>query len=403
MKFPEKLIVQNKFLILFTSVVLLSLIILNACSDTPTDLGSELLNPDFINVLLFDSQKDSSFQTSNSFKKVIPLGTASRVLLGKTDNLTAHTLFLFTFIISDSIKNLVKNDSLSILSAKIEMTYAYTYGDKNAAFDYTVHKITSNWVSSTFTADSFQSSNFTYEANDLSSERNAGDSLYTFTIDPNIVKDWMKSQVDTLVKNYGILLSPSPSTDKIVGFVAFNPEISNDTKVKAVVQRVGSSVTDTLTAFILSDAHVVLGENIVPPEKMIVQAGVTSQSYLYFDLSKIPENAVINYAKLTLQLDSLESKFGSGYTNSLRAFLVTNSDSMKVNEDLVESLFRVENRFEGNISAFVRYWLNQKDNQGILLKAGNDINGVEKFILKGSTFPDYNERPKLEIVYTVRK
>lgn len=76
---------------------------------------------------------------------------------------------------------------------------------------------------------------------------------------------------------------------------------------------------------------------------------------------------------------------------------------MKVNEDLVESLFRVENRFEGNISAFVRYWLNQKDNQGILLKAGNDINGVEKFILKGSTFPDYNERPKLEIVYTVRK
>lgn len=391
---------QSKYLIFFVIVVISYFTF--SCSDTPTDLGSDLLNPDLVNVLTFNSEKDSAFQTSNSFKKVIPLGTSPRILIGKADNLTAHTLFVFTFIISDSIKNLVKNDSLNVLSAKVELTYDYTYGDSNATFDYTVHKITSNWVSSSFTADSFLSSSFTYEPNDLSSERTAGDSIYSFSINPDIVKDWMKSQVDTLIKNNGILISPTPSTNKIVGFVAFNPEVSNDTKVKVIVQKVGTTRQDTLTAFVLSDAHVIIGENTVPPEKMIVQAGVTSQSYLYFDLSKIPDKAVINYAKLTLQLDSLESKFGSGYTNSLRAFIVTNSDSMKIDQDLVESLFRKGNSFEANISAFVRYWLNQKNNQGILLKAGNDLAGVEKFILKGSTYPVYSERPKLEIVYTVR-
>lgn len=377
---------------------------ISSCSDTPTDLGSELLNPDLIGVTVFDTQKDSAFQSSYSFKKVIKLGGAPRILIGKTDNLTAHALFVFTFVISDSLKQLVKNDSLNILSAKVELTPDYVYGDSNATFDYSVHKINSEWVSASFTADSFLSAKFNYDPADLSSNRNASDSLYTFDLNPNAVKDWLRNQADTsLAKNNGILISPTPSTNKIVGFVAFNPEISNDTKVKAVIQKVGTTRQDTITAYVLSDVHVIIGENTVPPEKMIVQAGVVSNSYLYFDLSKIPDKAVVNYAKLSVELDSLDSKFGSGYTNSLTVYLVTNSDSLKIDEASGESLLKNGKRYEGNISSFVRYWLNQNNNQGIVIKAGNELAGVEKFVLKGSTYPVYEERPKLEIVYTVRK
>lgn len=377
---------------------------ISSCSDTPTDLGSELLNPDLIGVTVFDTQKDSAFQSSYSFKKVIKLGGAPRVLIGKTDNLTAHALFVFTFVISDSLKQLVKNDSLNILSAKVELTPDYVYGDSNATFDYSVHKINSEWVSASFTADSFLSAKFNYDPADLSSNRNASDSLYTFDLNPNAVRDWLRNQADTsLAKNNGILISPTPSTNKIVGFVAFNPEISNDTKVKAVIQKVGTTRQDTITAYVLSDVHVIIGENTVPPEKMIVQAGVVSNSYLYFDLSKIPDKAVVNYAKLSVELDSLDSKFGSGYTNSLTVYLVTNSDSLKIDEASGESLLKNGKRYEGNISSFVRYWLNQNNNQGIVIKAGNELAGVEKFVLKGSTYPVYEERPKLEIVYTVRK
>lgn len=379
-------------------------LVISSCSDTPTDLGSELLNPDLIGVTVFDTQKDSAFQSSYSFKKVIKLGGAPRILIGKTDNLTAHALFVFTFVISDSLKQLVKNDSLNILSAKVELTPDYVYGDSNATFDYSVHKINSEWVSASFTADSFLSAKFNYDPADLSSNRNASDSLYTFDLNPNTVKEWLRNQADTsLAKNNGILISPTPSTNKIVGFVAFNPEISNDTKVKAVIQKVGTTRQDTITAYVLSDVHVIIGENTVPPEKMIVQAGVVSNSYLYFDLSKIPDKAVVNYAKLSVELDSLDSKFGSGYTNSLTAYLVTNSDSLKIDEASGESLLKNGKRYEGNISSFVRYWLNQNNNQGIVIKAGNELAGVEKFVLKGSTYPVYEERPKLEIVYTVRK
>lgn len=394
---------MHKIILTLIPAVLL-FVFVSSCSDTPTELGSDLLNPDLIGVVSFDSQKDSVYQTSHSFKRVIALGGASRILIGKADNLTANALFVFTFIISDSIKQLVRNDSLIVLSAKVELTPEYVFGDSNAIFDYSVHKINSNWVSSSFTADSFLSSQFNYEPNDLSYNRVESDSLYSFELDANIVKDWLKNQVDTsLAKNNGIVILPTATTNKIVGFVAFNPEVSNDTKVKAVVQRLGTTRQDTLTAFVLSDVHVIIGENTVTPERMIVQAGVVSNSYLYFDLSKIPDKAVINYAKLSVELDTLNSKFGSGFTNSLQAFLVTNSDSLNVDEKTPESLFRNGKKYEGNVSAFVRYWLNQKDNQGIILKAGNQTAGVEKFVLKGSSYPVYEERPKLEIVYTVRK
>lgn len=390
--------------ILISLLIIFLFLAISSCSDTPTDLGSELLNPDLIGVTVFDTQKDSAFQSSYSFKKVIKLGGAPRILIGKTDNLTAHALFVFTFVISDSLKQLVKNDSLNILSAKVELTPDYVYGDSNATFDYSVHKINSEWVSASFTADSFLSAKFNYDPADLSSNRNASDSLYTFDLNPNTVKEWLRNQADTsLAKNNGILISPTPSTNKIVGFVAFNPEISNDTKVKAVIQKVGTTRQDTITAYVLSDVHVIIGEYTVPPEKMIVQAGVVSNSYLYFDLSKIPDKAVVNYAKLSVELDSLDSKFGSGYTNSLTVYLVTNSDSLKIDEASGESLLKNGQRYEGNISSFVRYWLNQNNNQGIVIKAGNELAGVEKFVLKGSTYPVYEERPKLEIVYTVRK
>ncbi len=392
----------NKILILI--LISLPFFLFTYCSDTPTDLGSDLLTADLIGVANFDSQRDSAFQSSFSFKKVIKLGSAPRILIGKSENLTSHALFVFTFNLSDSLKQLIRNDSLIILSARIELTPDYVYGDSNATFDYSVHKINSDWVSASFTADSFLSSDFSFDPTDLSSNRNATDSLYFFNIEPNIVRDWMRNQTDTsLAKNNGILISPTPTTNKIVGFVAFNPEISNDTKVKAVIQKTGTTRQDTITAFVLSDVHVVIGENTVSPDEIIVQAGVVNNSYLYFDLSKIPDNAVINYAKLSIELDSTESKFGSGYTNSLTTFLVTNSDSLKIDETSAESLFKSGNRYQGNISSYVRYWLNRKDNQGIVIKAGNEVAGVEKFVLKGSSYPVFDERPKLEIVYTVRK
>ena len=71
------------------SVILLILTIslaFLACEDEPSALGIELLASDLISVRTFDSQIDTLDQNSGYHKKVIQLGTSSKILIWKHDN-----------------------------------------------------------------------------------------------------------------------------------------------------------------------------------------------------------------------------------------------------------------------------------------------------------------------------
>ncbi len=76
------------------SVILLILIIsvsFLACEDEPSAIGIELLASDLISVRTFDSQIDTLDQNSGYHKKVIQLGTSSKILIGKHENIEAST------------------------------------------------------------------------------------------------------------------------------------------------------------------------------------------------------------------------------------------------------------------------------------------------------------------------
>ncbi len=354
-----------------------------------------------INVKKLDSSIDTIPQNSNSIKKIIPLGTSARLLLGKKDNYTAYTLISFTFTLPDSIKRAIKNDSLEVLEAKGEMNIDYLFGDNNAPFDFSIFEIESFWNSASFTADSFTS--LSYSQIDLSSNRVGNDSIYYFNINNNIVKNWLKNEVDTsLARNRGVLMSPKPQSDKIIGFVAFDPETSTDTKINVIVRKPGAYI-DTLLAYVLSDVSVIIGDNQIDSNYITIQSSVTYNGFLSFDLSSLSKGTIVNYAQLTLTLDTLKSKFGNKFIDELRAYIITSSDSLKINESSVYFLKRVGNKYVGDISGMVRYWASNNPNYGILLKAGKETLGIEKFMIKSSSYPIFSERPKLEIIYTKRK
>lgn len=397
---PEIQLLYRKlfYLVLIT---IISFLTLSSCSDSPTDLGTNLLSGDLIDVISFNSAQDSTTQRSYSFKKVIPLGSSSTILIGKNDNFTAHSLISYTFILPDSLREAIRNDSINVISSKVDMTFDYLYGDESANFDYSVYKITDKWSSSTFSADTF--STLQFETTDLSSNRTEGDSLYSFDIQPAILKDWLRNYVDTsFAENNGILISPTASTNKIIGFIAFSPELSNDTKIEVVIEKPGAYI-DTITAFVLSDVSVVLGDETTPSERMLVRSSVVYNSFLAYDLSSVPDKAIINSARLTIKIDTLATKVGSNFANSLRVFLVTDSIKNEADEDLAATLLRKDDTYTGDFTSFVRFWLYNNANQGIIIKSGNELRGVEKFILYGSDAADINNRPKLDIVYTVKK
>jgi len=379
----------------------ISIFFIVSCNDSPTDLGTKFLSQDGVEVLKLDSSIDTINQTSYSFKNVFPLGASSQLLLGKAENVTSNVLLLFVFAIPDSIKEELALRNLTVIDSYVEMNKNYSFGDSNAVFDYSVYKVNERWLSSTFTADSFAFLDYDNSV-DLSFNRTtANDTVYSFHLDTTLTSSWLQNYVDTTVaSNYGILLSPTDNTQKVLGFTAFNVNGQNDPRLRIVVQKPGSYI-DTLVGYIASDISVVLGDiPNVGTENIVIQSSLTSEAKLIFDFSVVPEDVVINLATLTLTLDTLATKTGSSFSNRLSVYLLADSATNKLNPDFVYTLDRSGATFTGDITNILRAWNNRVDNQGLLIKSTLEFWGLETFVLKGSNASLIEQRPRLEIVYS---
>ncbi|MDP2366031.1 MAG: hypothetical protein Q8M94_19945 [Ignavibacteria bacterium] len=391
----------NKIFLSFISAIIILLLI--SCNDSPTDLGTGFLGQDGVEVLKLDSSTDSIPQSSHSFKNVFSLGNSSQLLLGKAENVTAHSLIRYSFILPDSIKAELIANTLIVTDSWVELTKSYSFGDSNAPFfDYKVFKINSNWSSSSFSADSF--STLSFDNTDISSIRTPGnDTLYSFHLVPGITASWLQNYVDTTsATNYGILLSPDTlvTTQKVLGFTALNSSGINESILRIVVQKPGVYI-DTLIGYDVADISVVLGESQnLGTEYLVIQSSLTSEAKLFFDLSMIPDHSDINSAVLTLTIDTLLTKTGSSFENSLRVFLLSDSSKNEVNTNYFSTLSRSGAAFKGGITNIIRAWNNNVKNEGMLIKATSELFGVEIFALKGSNAANLSDRPKLEIIYT---
>ena len=164
-----------KYPLSFIVIILLTVLNIFSCSDDPSSIGIDLLEGDYLIVSTFDTQDDTVTQSSSFFKEVVPLGLSSRVLIGKRDELEATSLMDFMFFIEDSLRQDFLDDNITVNQAFMELTPTYIYTDSIAEYDFTVHEITSDW-SIGFTSDSL--ANLSFNAEDLSSNKNFTDSIY---------------------------------------------------------------------------------------------------------------------------------------------------------------------------------------------------------------------------------
>jgi len=378
----------------------LVLIFLSSCNDSPTDLGTDYLNQDGVEVLKLDSSVDSLPQNSFDFKKVYALGGSSHLLLGKSGNITSHVLLKFVFLVPDSIVTEIKSQTINVIDSYIELTKGYSFGDDNGSFDYNVFKINESWTSSSFTSDSFAT--LAVDNVDLSSNlTSANDTTYSFHLSTTLANTWLQNYADTSIgENYGILLSPTDNTQKVIGFTAFNTSGIDDPRLRIVIQKPGA-YTDTLIGYISSDVSAVIGSvPDVGTENLAIQSSLASQVQLNFDLTVIPKDVAINSAKLTLTVDTLQSKFGSSNTNTLSVFLIADSTTDSLNQNYVYTLNKSGNTYTGEITNIIRAINNNVDNQGLLVKSTLEFWGLEIFAIKGSNASNIADRPKLEIIYS---
>ena len=383
-----------------TLFVLVSLIHFS-CSDSPSSLGSDLLSQDLINILELDSANDSLFQSASVYKKVIELSSANRLLLGKKDNIEAGILIKFLIFFADSIKQQLTNNELSVLSAKVEFTKNYTFGNSTVPIDFSVHKINNNW-STGFTSDSLAI--LTYDANDISFSKTFSDSINGFNFDTQTALNWLKASADSSIPiDNGLYIKPAMSSEKIVGFQALTIEDLTIPSLKIIIQKTGV-YSDTLSYFPSVDLSVVSGSlPDVGTENIGIQAGLNSEARLFFDLSSLPKDIVVNYAQLILTVDTIKTITGSSFTNSVRVNYITDSTNLAIDSTFSLFLDREGSTFKGSVTSFIQRTLIESNNQGLLLSASDKLNGVELFAIKGSNAAALAERPNLQIIYTSKK
>ena len=389
----------RKLLIIIAGI---SSLIFFSCKDNPTDVGFGLLKNNLVNVKSLDSSTDSLKQTSSYFQKTIPLGNGTKLLLGNYKNVQGSVLLNYYFLfLPDSIRSGYLDKSVTIQSASVALYPVITYGDSLASFDFTVHQINSSWGTTTFDADSLPS--LSYNAGDISSNRIITDSVATFTLDKSLVDSWLSAYIDS---NYtalnGIYITPTANTKKIIGFQSFSSLTGAYSELRVVFSKAGV-YSDTISFVPVQDISVIKGTlPQIKSTEIAVQGGLTLNSKLWFDASKIPANAVINQATLTLTVDTLNSYYPSGYYNGVTLWNLSDSTANTIDSSKSVSLSLSGSTIQGDITSLVQKWIDNKINQGIIIQSSDLIEGVELYAIKGSHDPDLTVRPRLQIIYTTR-
>jgi hypothetical protein len=378
-------------------LILLMAFVLISCNDDPSPVGSHLLAPDFINIEQINSLDNSIPQTSSSRTIQTPLGSSARLFAGRQENLEASFLVRFSISLPDSIKNELTANNIIINSSWVELTRTYTFGDTNGILNLNVHKINNGWSSSGFIADSLAALSTT----DLMINPLVTDSITTFNVTGDLVLEWLKQSADpALGINWGLYILPAENSTMIYGYQALISNAANIPTLKVAIEKPGFYV-DTLSYFPLADISVV--KELTPfsaDESITVQSGLKTISHITFDVSSIPEFAVINKAELMLTSRNSLTIIGSDAGVNIQGYLPADTMNIDSAASGRVNFTKFNNLYTANITGIVQEWLNSRNSRGIVITTDNEINGLERFVFWRSDAADASVRPRLIITYT---
>ena len=397
-----------KFHFVKLNVVLLFGFLISSCSENPSITGYNLLNPfDSLVVRRFDSTSDSAFSYHKELIQKDVLGGTRRILVGKYDDLKASSLIRFIIGLSSEMKDAVKNSNLAVNSARIKMNPVYKFGDTTSnVFNIKVKEIYTYFDEYKFTIDSLNSGRYEIINENITIRNIDDDTLYYSELNPEKVLNWFKLiAADSSRKLQGVLLEPDDMTTYIKGFASSNAYYVGDPIVLEVVVSYNNK-TDSLVYYVDADLHVIEKSSNInfDDSKLVLQSGVKQKAFIFFDINAVPKNAIVNSAYLRLYPDTVESKYGTSYQDSLFVQYITDSTEISIDSAVTFVLTKNSSGYyEGQLNYFVQKWIDNNSNKGLLLSIKDPDGGVEKFVFYGPKSATISKRPQLIINYTYRK
>lgn len=365
------------------------------CSDEPTSVGVGLLPPsDLVNI---DSLTATS-ATSSSFRTYINNGrSGSNLLVGKFQGYESKLLIKFSSI-PDTLR------TATALSTTVVLKPRYTFGDSLGTVSFEVHKMLQSWSESGVTWDSIPASSYDPAVQGMFTGVVADSDSVAVNLSPSLVQSWFQAVADTQPIQ-GIILIPTNSSSTVRGFSSFQSFI-NVPKLQVSFTKGG--VQNSFTLSLGEDASISNIDNLVTrTDLMYVQAGVSYRASVKFDVSKIPKNSVVHNALLELTIDRTSSRLNKQTIDSLLAQFQTDSIAHAFEPQSVlgsrKNPQEQPDVYSFTITADVQRWVNNGQNNGIVLRAFGEVDNLDLFTFYSPLAVNETLRPRLKVLYSVPK
>lgn len=368
------------------------------CSNKINQTGSWLVTYDSTLVpRYFSSIQDSVKITSSQVNLGLATGGGTILSFGNVSWTEADLLLQF-YGISDTIYE----DSSYIESATVILERA-PYVVQPSGYDVrnlqlAGYAMDTSWNYSTLTWDSV--SVVGHGANNVVLSQAIEDTFMTIQISTGLVQQWADAVVDTNKRNYGFIIKPQNMSGVLS--IYSNLAAAAYVPVLQVVYNV-NGVRDTIftsSSYLTSVARTTITTVAPQGPYRFVQSGTGLRENLLFDLTRIPNYSIVNYAQLTLFADTLNTQYSGNTPDSMIAYYVTDpsthaiysSNPITSAQDTV-----IRNKFTFNVTIPVQQMLN-RGNYGFLITRYDESSNV------GSSFI-YNEnasdslKPRLTITY----
>ncbi len=379
----------------------------NSCTEDPNSVGNSLIpDEDRLSYEKIDSYTAQFDQSFSSFKvDSLTFGSSSRLLLGKFKNVTSEILIRFLISLPDSIREGLDSNTISVRSAWIDMQPNYWIGDSNA-LRFNIQQINESWNSIEVNEDTINNVRTSLGPNiQIENSFATTDTSIVINIEPEVVKNWaLRAYDDTYPENNGIFITPT-TENSLAGFQALTgfPSDSYIT-LYTEFEKDGKSI-DTVAALPNVDLHWITGERLPePPRRILLQSSMGVRGKLWFDVSQVPSNILLNSAELKLFIDPTETYQGSRPADTIAVQFLDSFEDVTINYQYGKSpllLDKVaEDNYSGDIRQFLQRWINGEDNNGLEIKLSDESRSVSTVSLYGSDSEVDSLKPRLTIYYS---
>lgn len=344
-----------------------------------------------------DSIKDSLKLKSSQVNAGLANGNNTILCVGKVPATEADLLLEFSGL--DSVYYASKIISAQVIlrrSTYVLMPYGLpAYHVNNLQVEG--YAMDTSWSTTTFTWDSVallprESSNIILSP----TIPEVTDTTLIFQLDTSVVRRWAEATQDTNFKNYGFIVKPMNMSGVLSVYSTLYSGTGYEPTIE-VICAIDGNPTDTVISTSSYSTYVATTSIVAPSQSFAVQSGTGLHGSVVFDLSKIPNFSIVNYAELTLFANPDVAYYSGESPDSLTAYYQTDPTSHALSSSGIGYSTLVGNKYTFPATILVQQMLN-RGNYGFVIARYDDNNNLDTRFIYDENAPD-SLKPRLTITY----